>query len=446
MSKDETPTEKDWVAEYLAAHQILVVDANSSARTSLTATLVQMGANRHQMALVGSVEEARSEIKRIKPRLVFCDFIVGKESGLDLIKEQRKEYGPDANQCVFVLVTANGSQSAVARAAEEDVDTFIIKPYTMNTFRASLNEAIKNKLNPSEYLKIIAVGKQEMTDGAIEQALDKFESAKKLAEKPTLACFYAGQAELLKAALDEADASYREGLNHNKIHYKCLVGLFDLLMQQQKHKDAYEVVKKLAQYFPANPKRLASVLRLAIMTNHYNDIEGYYRIFTQIDQRTDELVRYTCSALSVTGKYFLKQNTRSRGIDLFEKVATSCAGRIQYMRYAVETMVNYGCQEEAERYLNRFPPELRGTKHYLISSLMVACASRPTGEVIQQARNLIQNGLDEAIVYQVLIAQSAKGGLKDEAEHLAQIAAKKWPAEAGNFRNALQTTAPSAAA
>jgi DNA-binding NarL/FixJ family response regulator len=434
--KDEK--DSNFIEDFMGANDILVVDPVSSARVSLTGTLVQMGAKRNRMSLVGTLEEARAVIQRLKPKVIFCEYMVGKESGLDLIQEQKLAYGNQAKDCFFVLVTSNGSQSAVARAAEEDVDTFVIKPYTIKTFRHSLNEALKGKLDPSDYARTIEQGKTYLKEGANAEAELQFKQAQKQSATPTLACFYLGQTALIKEALAEATDDYRQGLSYNKIHYKCLIGLFDLQMKQNKHTEAYDVVKKIAQYFPANPKRLASVLRLAIMTKNYDDIEGYYRIFTQLDVRSDELTRYICSALSVTAKHYLTRSTRSRAIELFDKVAISCAGRIQFMRYAVETMVAFDCQKDALDYMKKFPPELRGKPDYLIASLTAEGATRPSGEMIQKARDIIAKDIEEPCVYLVLIYHLGKGGLKDAAEHTASEASKKWPKQAEEFSKALE--------
>lgn len=429
--------EKDPLGRFLSATDVLIVDSNSSARVSLAVTLVNLGATRNKLSLVGTMEEARAEIKRLRPRMIFCDFLIGTRPGLDLIQEQKKEYGDKARDSFFFLVTGNASQSVVARAAEEDVDSFVIKPYTLNTFRKCISEALNAKLNPSEYMKLIEKGKAQLEAGEIDPAVETFESAKKLDPKPTLACFYLGQADLIRQALEEAGEDYRQGLKYNKIHYKCLTGLYDLLMKQRNYEAAYDIVKRLSQYFPANPNRLAGVLRLAIMTSNYDDIEGYYRIFTQLDNRTDELIRYICSALAVTGKYYLGRNTRSRALELFEKVAITCAGRIQFMRYALEALVENDCVRDAADYLSFFPPATRGQPDYLISTLVVAGATRPSGEVVQLARDLIRTGIEHPSVYSILIRHSAKAGLKDSAENIRHDASTKWPEKQSDFATAL---------
>lgn len=427
----------DLLGSFLAGSDVMIVDSNSGARVSLAASLVSLGAARNRMSLVGSMEEARAEIRRVKPRMIFCDFLVGAQSGLDLIQEQKREYGDKAKESFFVLVTGNASQSVVARAAEEDVDSFVIKPYTLGTFRKCITDALDAKLNPTDYIKVIEQGKGQLASGALVEAIETFERAKKLDSKPTLACFYLGQANLMRQALDDAGEDYRQGLKYNKIHYKCLTGLYDLMMKQKRYEAAYDIVKRLAQYFPANPNRLAGVLRLAIMTSNYEDIEGYYRIFTQLDSRNDELIRYICSALAVTGKYYLGRKTRSRALELFEKVAVTCAGRIQFMRYVVEALVDNDCIRDAADYLTFFPPETRGQPEYLMASLVVAGASRPSGEVVQIARDLIKKGIEHPCVYVILVRHSAKAGLQDSAEHLCQTLAGKWPDKAQDFAAAL---------
>lgn len=71
-----------------------------------------------------------------------------------------------------ILITANSSQSAVrARAAgKKDVDSFIIKPYTLESLeRALLNAAIQ-KISPSEYVMRIEEGKELMLQGKLVEA------------------------------------------------------------------------------------------------------------------------------------------------------------------------------------------------------------------------------------------------------------------------------------
>jgi CheY-like chemotaxis protein len=428
--------------DYLSRHEVLIVDPVSSARVSLAATLAKMGASRQKMALVSSLAEARTEIQKSKPKLVFTDFMIGADSGLDLLQDQKTNYSKEELKAtMFVLVTSNASQSTVARAAEEDVDTFIIKPYTIDTLRKTLASTVHQKLNPSRYLQLIEQGKEHLFKMEFDRALDLFEDAMLLHEQPTLACFYAGQAEFMKTAIASAEGNYEKGLSFNKIHYKCMVGLYELLMSQKKYHEAYGIIRRLAQYFPANPKRLASVLRLTILTENFEDIEGYYQIYLKIGERGEDLVKYMCSALVVNGKHFLRQEKNVRAIQLFDSAAVSAGGKTHFLYYIIETLVDFKLLDEAERFLSRLGKLAPDSEDYLISNFLISTLYDDLNASIQMGRKLLRDGVESPAVYEKLIAQSIKGEYVDAAEELFLTGCKKWPDRTGDFTYAREVTA-----
>jgi CheY-like chemotaxis protein len=419
--------------EYINQSRVLITDTSSASRVRLAATLAELGVQSSKITLADSFEAGQEQMRELKPRLVICDYSLGKKSGLDLLQMQRSEFKENEDSCIFILVTGNSSQTAVARAAEEDVDSFILKPYTLETLRAGLVNAVLAKIRPTEYIKVIREGKKLLFAGDAPGAMKLFEVAIPLDSSPTLAYYYRAQCQGLLSVLERAEASYEEGLNLNKIHYKCLVGLFDLLSEQKRHEQAYGVVKKIAQYFPANPKRLASVLRLAILTENYDDMESYYRTFTVIDGRTDELVRYMCSALIVCGKYYLIRKHRAKAVEVFEKAAVTCAGQIQFLKFIVETLVEYHLTDAAMafylRYRNIDPAsDMTKTLEYLVTA-----EKSSLSQSLEKGRALIKAGVKHPLVYRALIKTCMDSGLEDSGQDLAQYAVRTWPAKAADF-------------
>jgi CheY-like chemotaxis protein len=412
------------VRKYFSENQILIADTVSSARVTLASQLIQVGASRAQMSLVGSFEEAQAVIQTMKPKIIFCDYMLGKKSGLDLLQEQKKRYEStktpgQMDDSLFVLVTGNGSQSAVASAAEEDVDTFIVKPYTIKRLQKSLSQAVIAKLQPDEYHQKIEAGKTLLTAGKIDEAAAIFQAATKLDPKPTLACFYLAQTAEIKKAAASADVNYRKGLQFSEIHYKCLVGLYELLTQQGKYGKAYEVVQRLAQFFPANPNRLAAVLRLAVVTSNYPDVPKYYELFTALDERPESLTRHMCSAMAVAGKHALAKNDFDKATDIFDKVAASSGGRTNYLRYIIESLVQWERFAEATRFLKRFSAADQLTPDFEVCSFLVASGTRPASEVLNQGRLLLRQGIQSQQVFEILIrvAKGQKlGPLADDLE------------------------------
>ncbi len=426
----------DLFKKYIQDKKIVIADPGPTARASLSNTLVQMGAKQARIGLASTFEEAEQLIAELQPTLVICDYTLGAKCGLELIQNQ-KNAEPEAKSRFFVLVTGNTSQTAVARAAEEDVDSFVIKPYTSNILRNSIMRAVFAKIKPSEYAQTLEKGKQEMAEGRIDEALAYFEEAKKLDASPSLAFAYVGQAKLLKEVLREAEANYSAGLSYNKIHYKCLAGLFDTLMAQKRFHEAYEVSKKLSQYFPANPQRLTQVLRLAIINQAYEDIERYYQVFTKIDSRSDEVISYICAALVVCGKYYLQIGAKSRAFELFTKAAIAASGRTRILREIILALTKHNHIKEAREYLGRFHPSEQSGPMYLALDLWIINRSGvPCGEVLKKGRALLAQGVHEPLIYQAVLERSVEAGHLDSVESTLAEATRRWPEQKPVFLKA----------
>ena len=128
------------------------------------------------------------------------------------------------------MITKASSDSAVAEAAEEQLDAYIVKPFSAFDLEKRLMEVIKRKMQPSTYIQKIREGKDLVKNKQFVEARPVFSDAKKLSSKPTLACFYLGDCFLELKDFTNARKEFSEGRSHNELHYKCLTGEFDCLM------------------------------------------------------------------------------------------------------------------------------------------------------------------------------------------------------------------------
>jgi DNA-binding NarL/FixJ family response regulator len=418
--------------QFIASRSVVVVDPHLSSRAGLSKTLVELGARASHVGLASNVTDGNAEIERRKPNIVICEYDLGKSCGLELLQGLRAA-NPASKEWIFLLLTANTSQSAVARAAEEDVDGFILKPYTIGVLRQTIMKVALAKIQPSDYVKAIETGKKYLEEKNMEEALKQFDTALTLDAKPSLAHFYRGQVELMKQAMQEAEGDYQAGLNHNKIHYKCLVGIFDMFMEQKRYAEAYDVVKRISRYFPANPQRLATVLRLAIMNQGFEDIERYYQMFCALEQRNEELVKYICAALVVCGKYYLQTNVPSRAHELFQKAAITAAGKTRILREIIQNLCDFDLQSMAGEYLKRFPVDTQQQADFLAMQYLVQSKTAALGVTIEAGRNLVKKGVQDPLIYRILIAKSIEANFMDAAEQLVVDAGKIWPERQAEF-------------
>lgn len=416
---------KELFKEFLSKNVLMVADKSSASRRRLVKTLVDMGAKRNQIHSVAHFAEALEIINNEKPKLVLSDFRLKGGSGFDLFKAYR-EQDQRLNDTALVMITSNITQSAVAKAAEEDVDSFIIKPYTVKSLEKSLVTSVINKLYPGAYMKTIDEGKVLLLEGRYEEALPIFEKAIGLSKEPSLAYFYHGQTKYFMRQVEGAQSDYNDGLSINRIHFKCQVGLFDIFMNQEKYSEAYEVVRNIAKYFPANPDRLMQVVRLAVLTHNYEDISDYYEIFKTLEERPLEVVNYVCSGLYVLGRYKFFQGDKESAKEIFDQVAVSCMGEAKFLKALVVKLAQEGCFPSAQEVLKRFSAQDHETEAYKISDYVANIKDMSPTEQAGKGLELFNAGIKDPDAMKFTLKALKNSQSNKYAQYLEE-AVNEWP-------------------
>lgn len=417
---------KELFEEYLKTGNILVVDKSSASRRRLVKTIVDMGSSRNQVDSVAHFSEAIEIIDTKKPKLILSDYDLTGGSGFDLFQIFREKY-PDEKKAVLVLVTSNISQSAVAKAAEEDVDSFVIKPYTVQSLEKSLITTVIGKLYPSDYVQTIEAGKEKLFAGDYSEALDIFAKAKTLNNKPSLAMFYHGQTQYLLEQMDKAEDDYKDGLQINSIHFKCQVGLYELFMKDEKFFEAYSVVKNIAKYFPANPDRLKEVIRLAITTEHFEDMQMYYEIFTQLDERPDDVINYVCSGMYIYGKFKFLNEDFDNGKSVFEKIGISCVGIAKFITAMIKVLAEYKFFDDAQKLVSRYSSRPEDANAYKLGNFIAYSNTVEIRARISEGLDLWNNGIKDPMAMKITIDALREDGSDKKAEQYLEEAQHVWP-------------------
>jgi CheY-like chemotaxis protein len=421
--------------KYLANKKVLLVDTQSVARSLVFQLMRDLGANPTLITLANSYAAAEQQIRDQRPHVVVAEYELGSRSGLDLLREQREALTDLNKSSIFILVTGNTSQAAVARALEEEVDAFILKPFSPNAARNSIMKAALSKIKPSPYFQKIEAAKQWISEGQLGEAARALEEAKRLDPNPALACYYLAQIEQVRKMLKNAEVRYQEGLGFNQIHYKCLVGLYDLQMKEGRHEAAYDIVKRVSRYFPANPKRLTEVIRLAVLTGKFSDIERYYRIFMTIDERNPELVRYAVSGLIVCAKHYLSSRmANGRAVELYERAVLTAENRSRLLASVViPTLLEFGLLDEAQRFLSKFPPEDCFSDEFLSSRFFVAEAKKQDAMAFEQGRALLAKGFKGEAFFRKILGLAVRNHMELLAHEVMSQAVQAFPSQRQEF-------------
>jgi hypothetical protein len=263
---------------------------------------------------------------------------------------------------------------------------------------------------------------------------------------PALACYYIGQSHEKLKEWPESEESYRNGLLFNAIHFRCSVALFDFYTAQGRPDEAYGIMKSIARNFPISPQRLTKAIELAVRTHHFDDIAYYHSVFTQLDERRDELRKTVCAALVVGAMFHLRQKRSQEALQLLQNAAVTAGGSSVILREIVTILVKYSLADAADAFLKRFEPADQKGADYLCSEFAVVdiLPATPAEEVIVRGRRLLRDGVQDPSIHRIMIRRESEVGHPDEAEKLMTEAVSIWPHEAESFRNVFAGSAAKA--
>lgn len=420
-------SDKVFFKNFIADQKVLIADPNGSSRTGIARLLVELGAKTNNLILASSYHTGVASIQQTVPTVIFTEFVFKDGSGLDFFDVVRAQ-GKDPQTGLCVAFTQDPTQSALAEALEEQVDCFVLKPYTMEHCKNVIITAAAAKFTSSPYRDAFNLAKVLLIKGSLDEAFEAMERATSLNPRPSLAKFYLGEIRKSQGRFDEAEDYFIEGLSFNQVHYKCLTGLLDLFIQKKNFQEAYGILSSILKTFPVSPYRLSQFGELMVISKNYEKADWLYATFKEMNDRTPELVQVCCGAIIACGKHYLKSQDLKRGRSLLENAAISAAGNTELLSEIALVLIENKQLDLATEVLKRFPAESQDQNTYLIPEFILA-ASQNHDDLfnIYYGRKLIKRGAQDLRVYQIVITSLVAKEKHHEAEDLISEAQKLWP-------------------
>lgn len=414
------------IKKYNKDKKVVILDKSVAVRKAIELCLIKLGILSENICSVSRFHDALAYLNIQRAKFVFTEFQIGDRFGLELIQEM-DNIGILINERAFFMVTANSADSTVAEAAEEDVDGYVVKPFSIDSLESQIIRVLEEKLNPSPYLAEINNARKLIDANDPTNAIIPLKRALGLAKKTSLVCFYLGQCYEMLGDNQEALKYYRDGLQQHPGHYKCSIGEFETLDKLGKHDDAYEVVAKVLKNYPLTPQRLGKVFILAIMTKHFIDIGQYYEIFLRIERRTEELVKIVTAGLYACGKYFCSIKKFEEAVGMFKKTCISSGRNPEYIKKVIETLMHYKRGDLTSDFLLMYLPEYQSTDTWKALDFQIYCLNNPADRCIQKGRKLITDGIKDVSIFvetaKLLVAQNKK----NHAENIVYTGIERCP-------------------
>ena len=128
---------------------LLAIDDDSDNRAFLTKAVSKQG---FEVVTAPNATQARRQLDRRRPALIFLDVQMPEESGLALLPQMLRDF-PDA---VVVMMTAYGSEQVAAEALRGGADDYIAKPIDLQRLREMLQRNLEKQRLRAERQSLVA--------------------------------------------------------------------------------------------------------------------------------------------------------------------------------------------------------------------------------------------------------------------------------------------------
>ncbi len=328
-------------------------------RNTFRKALTELGLKSANCVAIDNIVDAQAAYQKEKFALVICEHVVNKDvTGLDFFSFI-KTTNPDYARSIFFLISDENALVVAAQAAEEDVDAVIARPFTMQSILDKVRAMVEEKAQPSEYRTKAIDALKLLKAGDSASALRLSQSIHGLNPKPWLSSYVEGACHLAVAKYKEAEDCLKKGALTEPPHYRSAVQLSELLFEQKRFREAYDLCKIIAKFYPPSPKRIPRLVHLSIATGNFEEIAAFYDLYLDLPVTSPEINKYVAAGLIVHAKHFLKSNDTTSAASLLNKAARIGKTQPKILKEVVLCLYKANLTTEATKLLAQCPDEVR---------------------------------------------------------------------------------------
>ena len=245
------------------------------------------------------------------PDLIIADYELPGLSGLDLLREVRRE--KKLHDIPFILLSPETNQKYVAQAAEYGVSAFIVKPFSHQTLTDKVNRLLEHHLNPAPSYVMYQEANNLIQSGDLEGALAKYQAAVESTRKSMAAIYYKiGQVHEQMDQDDQAETDYHEAVGMSRYFVDAIDALGAVNMRHHKTEEALTFYRDSTEISPLNAERQLNLGEALLETGDFQAAEQAFKTALSLDPtQTHAFNRLGISLrrqgkLEEAGEYFLR--------------------------------------------------------------------------------------------------------------------------------------------
>ena len=265
--------------------KILVVDDNANARKTIRNMLRMIGYGNISEAADGDI--AFNMLKASQFDFIIADLYMPRVSGLDLLQLIREE--PSLRNLPFLMITADTDTGHVARAAEEDVDGYIIKPFVAETLNNKIISIIEKNVNPPKVEIHLKLGHVYMDNLLYDKALAEYQKARQIKPESARITYALGQVYKAMGDIEKAESLFVEAITYNPKYIKVQQGLGEHYLESGNEAEAMRYLKQAAAISPNDSARQIKLGKLYAKNSLFEEAEKAFQHAVNSDPQNAEL-------------------------------------------------------------------------------------------------------------------------------------------------------------
>lgn len=236
---------------------ILIIDDKASARRSLRNLLWRLGY--HKVLESGNGQDALYQLLVNDVDLVMCDLVMPEMGGVEVLRALRDN--EELKKVCFIMVTGERDQASVAEVVEEELDAYILKPFSVEVLESKIEQALARKTAPPQIELHLNLGQAYLKSRRFEEAENEFAKALAISHNSPRAMYNLGVLREMQGDAGAAERLYLTAVGLSPMFIKSHEALAVLY---EKRGDLTLAAHHLQKAVEISPKRTERQFRLGL--------------------------------------------------------------------------------------------------------------------------------------------------------------------------------------
>ncbi len=328
------------IFDFLGERYILVIEPRMNFRVTIQGFLTRLKCSK--VKLVGSVEEARQEIRSKKIGFIIAEWLLPEKNGLEFCRELRKD--PRHKTTPYLLMTTENLKGDIVLASEGGISACLLKPFSFQDFCDQLRVILAGEKNPSHIQSLLERAESYIEKKEYWVADALFCEVLTLKPSSARAICGVGRIELANQNLDKAIVCFKQAVANNPEYIDGYRQLLKISTEKNDHEGIIQGATILHRLSPENPKYPLLIAASQMELGRYSAAEEFFKITVNLSPslasgyrglgnlylRTKEFVKASInlekaldietsdvSTLNSLGTAYVRQNLIDKGIERY---------------------------------------------------------------------------------------------------------------------------------